>query len=77
MNENPFLSFMMGLFSGVVVGAAVVILVAPGSGLETRQAITGKVQEIMDAGRQAASQRRQELETEYKARIQIPLPASK
>jgi gas vesicle protein len=68
------LSFIGGLLSGVIVGAAVVILLAPQSGAETRQRIVAKWNEILDAGRQAVQEKRQALRGEYETSIRIPVP---
>lgn len=74
MKANQVISFVAGLLSGSVVGAAVVLLLAPQSGLETRQTIAGKVKEVIEAGKQTVSERRQELREQYETAIQIPLP---
>ena len=76
MRLNQVLGFLGGLLSGAIVGAAVVILLAPQSGTETRQRITDKVHEIIDAGKQAVDDKRQQLQGEYRAAIQIPLPTT-
>ena len=68
------LSFIGGLLSGAIVGAAVVILLAPQSGADTRQRIVAKYEEIVDAGRRAILERRQSLRGEYEAAIRIPVP---
>ena len=68
------LSFIGGLLSGAIVGVAVVILLAPQSGAETRQRIVAKWNEILDAGRQAVLEKRQALRGEYETSIQIPVP---
>ena len=73
MNRNQVLSLLAGVVCGGLVGAAVVILVAPQSGSNTRQGIAGKVREIVAAGKQAIADRRHELQQEYQAQIQIPL----
>ena len=73
MDKNQVFSFITGLLSGSIVGVAAVVLLTPRSGLETRQGIADKINEIIDAGRQATLDRRQELQEEYRARIQIPL----
>jgi len=65
--------FLVGLLSGAVVGATVVFLFAPYSGSETRHRISSQVQELVESGKQAAMQRKQELRAEYQSRIQIPL----
>jgi gas vesicle protein len=68
------LSFTGGLLSGAIVGAAVVILLAPQSGAETRQRVVAKWNDIIDAGRQAIVERRQALRGEYETSIRIPVP---
>jgi gas vesicle protein len=68
------LSFVGGLLSGAIVGAAVVMLLAPQSGVETRQRIVAKWNDIVDTGRQAIAERRQVLRGEYEASIRIPVP---
>jgi gas vesicle protein len=68
------LSFLGGLLSGAIVGAAVVVLLAPQSGVDTRQSIVKKYHEIIDAGRQTILERRQALRGEYQAAIRIPVP---
>jgi gas vesicle protein len=76
MNQNRILSFGLGLLSGSIVGAALVILLTPQSGSDLRQTIVGKYNEILESGREAIAERRQTLQTEYKVqttRIQIPL----
>ena len=74
MKANQAISFVAGLLSGSIAGAAVVLLLAPQSGLETRQTIGSKVNEIIEAGKQAISERRQELREQYETAIQIPIP---
>ena len=73
MDRDRILSFVIGLLSGSIVGAAVVVLMTPQSGADLRKTIADKTIEIRDAGRQAVQERRQALTEEYKARIQIPL----
>jgi len=73
MNTDRFLSFVIGLLSGSLVGAAAVILLTPQSGRDLRQGLATRYSEIMESGKQAMMERRQTLEAEYKARIQIPL----
>jgi gas vesicle protein len=50
-----------GLLLGFMLGAGAVVLLAPRSGAETRHAIQERVEAILDAGRQAADERRLEL----------------
>ena len=73
MDTERLLSFVIGLLSGSIVGAAAVILLTPQSGRDLRQGLATRYSEIMESGKQAMKERRQTLEAEYKARIQIPL----
>ena len=73
MDQDRILSFVIGLLSGSIVGAALVILMTPQSGADLRSSIAEKAAEIRDAGRVAVQERRQALTEEYKARIKIPL----
>jgi gas vesicle protein len=50
-----------GLLLGFLVGAGTVVLLAPRSGAETRYAIQERVEAVLEAGRQAADERRLEL----------------
>ena len=59
------LRFIGGFLFGATVGAGVILLFAPGSGEETRQAIQDRVQEILDESRSAAEARRLELTTQF------------
>ena len=74
MKPSQVINFVVGLLSGSIVGAAVVILLAPQSGLKTRQLVASRVSEIIDSGKQVAAERRKELRRQYNAAIQIPLP---
>jgi gas vesicle protein len=73
MNRYQVVSFAAGLLSGAVVGGLVGTLLAPQSGNDARKAITDKVNEIIEAGKQARLDRRKELEAQYREAIQIPL----
>ena len=73
MDTDRLLSFVIGLFSGGIVGAAAVILFTPRSGRDLRQSVATRYSEIVESGKQAMMEQRQALEAEYKARIQIPL----
>jgi gas vesicle protein len=75
MDTDRMLNFAIGLLSGSLVGAAAVMLFTPQSGSDLRHNITAKYQEILESGKQAMTDRRQALEAEYKAHIQIPLHA--
>jgi gas vesicle protein len=56
---------MVGLFLGVLVGGAIGLLLAPRSGLETRSAIRGRFNLMIEEGRRAAAERRAELEAQF------------
>ncbi len=71
------LSFIAGLLSGGLVGAAVVLLIAPQSGEETRRRVAAQTREILAAAREAIAERRKELQAEYQMAIQIPLPPAR
>ncbi len=59
------LRLVVGLLLGVVVGAGLVLLFAPQSGADTRQALREHIQGIMDEGRRAAEARRLELTAQF------------
>lgn len=77
MRVGQLLGFFGGLLGGAIVGAAVVTLLAPRSGAETRAQIADKFQDIADAGKQALAERRRQLRAEYEEAIRIPLPIGK
>ncbi len=73
MGVSRLSSFVGGLLSGAIVGAAVGMLLAPQSGTEVRKQVSDRFQEIIDAGQQAIAERRQQLRNEYEEAIRIPL----
>ena len=62
---NRILEFGGGLLLGAVVGAGLVLLLAPQSGVETRQLIQERFQDILEEGRMAAEVRRLELQARF------------
>lgn len=66
------LQFLEGMVLGAALSAAVVLLLTPQSGAEMRQAIQDRVQDIVDEGRQAAEERRQELTAQFE-RLKEPV----
>jgi gas vesicle protein len=50
--------FLAGFVVGMSLGAAIGLLLAPQSGSETLDLVRGRVQGILDEGRQAAEQTR-------------------
>ena len=61
------ISFLIGVFSGAIVGAVVAILLAPSSGQELQEQMRARVQGLIEEGRRAAAARRAELETQLEA----------
>lgn len=61
------ISFLIGAFSGAIVGAVVAILLAPSSGQELQEQMRARVQGLIEEGRRAAAARRAELETQLEA----------
>lgn len=62
---NRVVHFAEGLVLGAALSAALVLLFAPQSGVQMRQMIRERVQEVVDEGRQAAEERRLELTTHF------------
>jgi len=67
---------LAGLFLGGLVGAGLVLLLAPRSGDETRQMIRDRAQAILAEGQQAAEARRLELTAQLEALKQPKPPSS-
>ncbi len=67
------ISFLAGMMCGAVVGAVSALLLAPSSGLELREDVRGRVDEVLAEGRQAAEERRAELEAQLAA-LKRPQP---
>lgn len=59
------LQFFQGVVIGAALSTALVLLFAPRSGVETRQMIGDRVQDVVDEGRQAAEERRLELTAQF------------
>jgi gas vesicle protein len=66
------LQFVQGAVVGAVLSAALVLLFAPRSGVETRQMIRDRVQDVVDEGQQAAEERRLELTAQFE-RLKEPV----
>jgi gas vesicle protein len=69
------LRLLAGLFLGGLLGAGLVLLLAPRSGDETRRLIRERVQAILAEGQQAAEERRLELTAQLEA-LKQPRPPS-
>ena len=70
-----FLHVLSGLVIGSVVGAGLGLLFVPRSGAGTRQLIRGRVEAIVEEGRQAAAARQHEL-TARLENLKQPAPTS-
>ena len=55
------LKFTLGLAVGAAIGAAAAMLVAPQSGKVTKDKIQKRMNEILEAGKQAQTEREKEL----------------
>jgi gas vesicle protein len=59
--------FVLGFTLGLLVGAAVATLLAPGAGDETRQQLQLRLDQVIEEGKRARDERRAELETQLEA----------
>jgi gas vesicle protein len=59
--------FIAGAMCGSIVGAVAALLLAPSSGMELRQNVRVRFDEMLAEGRQAAADRRTELEAQLAA----------
>jgi len=60
-------SFLAGALCGAIVGAVAALLLAPASGLELRQDVRSRVDDLVAEGRRAAEDRRAELQAQLAA----------
>ena len=56
---------LAGMVLGAAIGAGLVLLFTPRSGVDTQQMIRERVDAILSEGRQAAEMRRLELQTQF------------
>jgi gas vesicle protein len=66
------IDFVVGLLFGGLVGATLGLLLAPRSGLETRQLFRERINEIIEEAKQAAAEQRLELEARLQAAKRPP-----
>jgi gas vesicle protein len=59
--------FVLGFALGLLVGAAVATLLAPGAGDETRQQLQLRLDQVIEEGKRARDERRAELEAQLEA----------
>ncbi|MDX1688723.1 MAG: YtxH domain-containing protein [Candidatus Promineifilaceae bacterium] len=62
---QKFFSFVAGLMSGSIVGAAAALLLAPASGEELRQEAQARWEEALDEAKKAMEETRLQKEREY------------
>ena len=72
---NKFINFVAGATLGALVGASVAILLAPVSGEELQAQIKAQVEQIQLEVKNAATERRAELE-EQLSTLRQPRPAA-
>ena len=58
-------SVLSGLVVGALLGAALVLLLTPRSGAETRQQIQDQIDAVLEEGKEAAEERRLELTRQF------------
>ena len=59
------INFIAGFLGGMVIGAAIVLLVTPQSGSDFQTGVKARFDGIVDEGRRAAAARRAELEARF------------
>jgi gas vesicle protein len=69
------LEVMGGLVLGALVGGAIALLLVPCSGRDTRAAIRGRINLVIEEGRRAAAEKRAELEAQFAEAKRFPKPA--
>lgn len=58
-------SVLSGMVVGALLGAALVLLLTPRSGAETRQQIQDQIDAVLEQGKEAAEERRLELTRQF------------
>ena len=71
------LRFVGGLALGAVVGAAGAMLASPQSGARTRSEIKSRLDEIVDAGKQAQRERERELQEYWEQQASVKYQAAR
>ena len=69
---KDFFSFVGGAIMGAAIGAGIVMFTTPKSGDETRQDISYRWNSALEAGKQAAKRREQEMWAEFNTRVKAP-----
>ena len=71
------LRFISGLALGAAAGAAGAMLLAPQSGARTRDEIKSRVDEIVEAGKQAQKARERELQSYWEQQVNVKYQEAK
>lgn len=71
------LRFVGGLALGAIAGAAGAMLLAPQSGARTRDEIKARVDEIVEAGKQAQKARERELQEYWEQQVNVKYQGAK
>ncbi len=71
------LAFVGGVLSGGAIGTAVALFFSPRSGDAMREGLRGRYQRALQAGHEAAAQRRAELEAQLAAMTSAQKPAER
>lgn len=72
---NKVMAFLSGMLVGAAVGAAAALLWAPASGQELQDQARDWVDTLMADARQAADEKRLELETQLASLKGVPVPS--
>lgn len=65
--------FVLGFIIGAAIGSAAVMLLTPKSGSDTRAGIAAQLSNALEAGKQAAAMREEELWDQYRAKLKTSL----
>jgi gas vesicle protein len=68
---NRAMKFLIGSIMGGIIGATAAILLAPGSGDETRTAIKYRIEQLTTEFKSAMQERKEELEAELRQYKQL------
>lgn len=65
--------FVLGFIIGAAIGSAAVVLLTPKSGSQAREGITTQINTALEAGKQAAALREEELWDQYRTKLKASL----
>jgi gas vesicle protein len=70
-------NFTLGLLLGTAVGYTVTLLFVPRSGVETQELLRQQIEIVLDEGRRAAEEKREQLEAQLEVLKKRPEPEPK